>query len=284
MKKEMKIEVIKNIKRLPTLPTIFEQVLETIEDPRSTARILQETIQNDQSITAKVLSMANSAYYGYTKQVSDLSRAIVILGYDMVKNIALSVSIFGLFPRKNDFFDIEQFWLHSIASAYLGRLIANETDYYDPEKAFIACLLHDIGKVVLSSHFEEEFAQVANIIKKKEISFREAEQSMFGFDHTDVGLWLGEKWDFPQELLSAIQYHHDPARAPSRFKELCSITYMANIIGQQEKIGQSGAHVLEEISEEILDILKLDEKRLNGIRQKIKDMREQLETMLLVIS
>ena len=101
MELDIRKEIVLNIKKLPILPIIFEKVLETIDDPKYSATILQETIKNDQSITAKVLSMANSAFYGYSKRVSDRSRAIVILGFDMVKNIALSVSVFGMFPQKN---------------------------------------------------------------------------------------------------------------------------------------------------------------------------------------
>jgi putative nucleotidyltransferase with HDIG domain len=284
MKQELTIEVIKSVKRLPTLPIIFEQVLETIEDPRTTARSLQETIQNDQSITAKVLSMANSAYYGYTKQVSDLSRAIVILGFDMVKNIALSVSIFGMFPRKNPVFDVENFWLHSISSAYLGRLIAEATHYYDSEKAFISSLLHDIGIVVLSSHFEEDFAEAAKLINEEDVPFRVAEKKIFGFDHADVGTWLGEKWDFPQDLLNSIQFHHDPTEAPQRYAELCYITYLANILSQMEEIGKGGSQTPPDIDPKTYKVLKINEDDVEAIREKIRGMRPELELFIKAIS
>ncbi|MFC1556424.1 HDOD domain-containing protein [candidate division KSB1 bacterium] len=286
MEQEFKIEVIKSIKRLPTLPIIFEKVLETIDDPMSSARILEDTIKNDQSISAKVLSMANSAYYGYSKRVSDLSRAIVILGFDMVKNIALSVSVFGMFPQDNEdtHFDKSKFWLHSIGCGYMGKIIANTIDYYEPDKAFIACLLHDIGKVVLSSHFEKDFLDAIDLMKKNDITLREAEKEIFDFDHSEVGNWLGEKWDFPEELLGAIKYHHSPSLSPKRHKQLTYITYVSNIIIQEEEIGVGGSKLPVSYEDDAKRILQLDSSKLKAVREEITGMREKLETLLQVMS
>jgi len=286
MEQEFKIEVIKSIKRLPTLPIIFEKVLETIDDPRSSARILEDTIKNDQSISAKVLSMSNSAYYGYAKRVSDLSRAIVILGFDMVKNIALSVSVFSMFPHDSESttFDKEKFWLHSIACGYLGKIIADYSNYSEPDKAFIACLLHDIGKVVLLSHFERDFLDAIKLMDTEKINLRDAEKRIFGFDHAEVGSWLGEKWDFPEELLSAIKNHHNPERSPIRHANLTCITSLANIICQEEKIGYGGSILPLTIDHNILRTLRLNTGKVKKIRDEINAMQEKLEVMLQVMN
>ncbi|KPK95711.1 hypothetical protein AMJ80_04070 [bacterium SM23_31] len=285
MQPDIRQEIIKSIKKLPTLPIIFEKILETVDDPRSSANELQEIIKNDQSITAKILNMANSAYYGYSKRVSSLSRAVVILGFDMVKNIALSVSVFSMFPYKNEksYFNKEQFWLHAIACGYLGKMIAERTNYYEPDKAFIACLLHDIGKVVLDSYFEDDYSKAIQIKAKENISIREAEEKVIDLNHTEVGYFLGEKWDFPDELLSAIRYHHFPAEAPQQYSSLTYLTYLTNIVCQEERIGEGGSVLPVQIEPQTFAVLKLKDSHLELIRQDIQDLREKLETMIQAI-
>ncbi|MFC1564624.1 HDOD domain-containing protein [candidate division KSB1 bacterium] len=286
MESEIRNEIIQSIKRLPTLPIIFEKILDTIDDPRSSAAELQETIKNDQSITAKVLNMANSAYYGYTKQVSDLTRAVVILGFDMVKNIALSVSVFNLFPNGEEeaVFDREKFWLHSIATGYLGKIIAEECNYYEPDKAFISCLLHDLGKVVLDSCFEKKYVDTVKLMKIQKISLRDAEEQVFGCSHTDVGYWLGEKWNFPDELLESIKNHHDPTISAKRHAQLTYLTYLANIICQEEQVGLGGSQLPVHLLPETFDILKLTNKKMRTIREDIQAMKEKLEAMVIAMS
>ncbi len=285
MELDIRKEVLQNIKKLPTLPVIFEQVLNTIDDPKSSATILQETIKNDQSITAKVLNMANSAYYGYAKQVSDLSRAIVILGFDMVKNIALSVSVFGMFPHKegDDYFDREQFWLHSIACGYLGKIIAEHVKFYEPDKAFIACLLHDIGKVVVDSYFEEEYKDVVRTARAEKISYYEAEKAILGSELCEIGYILGEKWNFPEELLTAIKYHHIPAQAPRRYAPLTYLTYITNLICQEEKVRIGGSIIPAQIDQHAYSILNFKSSHMNQIRQDLEGMRGKLEALLQVM-
>jgi len=286
METDIRNEIIQNIKKLPTLPVIFEKILETIDDPHSSATILQETIKNDQSITAKVLNMANSAYYGYAKRVSDLSRAIVILGFDMVKNIALSVSVFNIFhetEKNNVFFDREQFWLHSIATGYLGKMIADKIQYFEPDKAFIACLLHDIGKVVLDSYFEEKYKLAVETAVVEKIPFRDAERAVIGFDHTDVGFLLGEKWNFPDELITAIHHHHQPNLSPLRHAPLTYLTYLANIICQEENIGKGGSILPITIDGKAFSVLSLKSSQEKQIREDIQNLRGKLEAMLQAI-
>jgi putative nucleotidyltransferase with HDIG domain len=286
METDIRNEIIQNIKKLPTLPVIFEKILETIDDPHSSANILQETIKNDQSITAKVLNMANSAYYGYAKRVSDLSRAIVILGFDMVKNIALSVSVFNIFhetEKNNVFFDREQFWLHSIATGYLGKMIADKIQYFEPDKAFISCLLHDIGKVVLDSYFEEKYKLAVETAVVEKIPFRDAERAVIGFDHAEVGFLLGEKWNFPDELITAIHHHHQPNLSPLRHAPLTYLTYLANIICQEENIGKGGSILPITIDGKAFSVLSLKSSQEKQIRAEIQNMRSKLEVMLQAI-
>lgn len=286
MEIDIRREVIQNIKKLPTLPIIFEKILETIDDPKSSASILQETIKNDQSITAKILNMANSAYYGYSKRVSELSRAIVILGFDMVKNIALSVSVLSMFPEKNgnNLFDKEKFWLHSIGCGYLGKIVAEYSHFYEPDKAFIACLLHDVGKIVLDCYFEDEYKKVLNYSMKENVDICVAEEKVIDCNHSEIGFLLGEKWNFPEELLCAIRYHHQPQLAPHRHSQLTYLTYLTNLICQEAEIGTGGSFPPIHIDEKAMANLNLSESHLKKIKTEIQDMREKLEMLIHVIN
>ncbi len=284
MTSAMQNDILKDIKKLPTLPVVFEKVLSTIDNPRSSASELQETIKNDLSISAKVLNMANSAYYGYSKQVSDITRAVIILGFDMVKNIALSVSVFNLFPSNAEsLFDRDKFWLHSIACGYIGKILADETKYDEPDKVFISCLLHDIGKVVLSSFFEEDFNKAIVLMKEENITLLEAEDKIFETNHCDIGFQLGLKWNFPDELLASIKNHHNPAISEKRHLHLTLLTHLANIITYNEDIGSGGNTSPDTISFKFLDRLKLSEKKFKGVLEETRSMKPKLDAIMAAL-
>ena len=183
MEIDQKRILIQRIKILPTIPVIFHRILQCTEDPKSSASDLKETILKDQSISAKILNLANSAYYGYMKKVEDITQAIVILGFDTIIDVAVSVSVLKAFNDiRIEVFEKEKFWMHSLATAETSKLISKYLQEKSLEVYFIIGLLHDIGKVILSYFFSEDYDTVIFDTRVSNSYVYESEKKVFGFD------------------------------------------------------------------------------------------------------
>ena len=278
--------VVKKIKSLPTLPQVFYKIVETIELPDSSAEDVKKTIRNDPSISAKVLKIANSALYGYTKEINNISQAIVILGFDMVKSIALSVSVFSSFPKINTAtkFDREKFWIHSIAAAEAAMLFANKIDSIKKDHAFLIGLIHDIGKIVLDYYFSPEYRRVIAKVNEDNCFIKDAEAVVLNFNHSLIGEWLGEQWNFPESILAGIAYHHKVNLAPDKNRMYALIGNLSDIIARTAEVGNGGDSKIPEIDYGLIENTQLTPELIEEIIQQIKDKKEYLDTFVKVTS
>jgi len=222
---------LERIEDLPTLPTILFEVNTLLEDIDTSAKKLGETIGKDPSMVAKILKLVNSAFYGFRSKVSDISNALVLLGFNTVRNSIISVSIIKAFSGKNDLegFDITEFWKHSIAVAVTSKRLAEKCRVEAPDNCFVAGLLHDIGKLVLSQYFQDLFKKVWVTAQKENIAFYEAEKKETSVKHPMIGSLLAKKWQFPDHLVDAVKCHHAVRKSVSNY-ELLLIVYGADII------------------------------------------------------
>jgi len=279
--------VVGKIKSLPTLPQVFYKIIETIEMPTSSAQDVKETIIRDQSISAKILKVANSALYGYTKEITDISKAIVLLGFDMIKSIALSVSVFSSFPRTEDNttkFDRELFWIHSIASAEAASLIADKIGYQKKDQAFIIGLIHDIGKVILDYYFAPEYRKVLANVRQENTLIRNAEIEILNFDHSLTGGWLGEQWNFPESIQNSIKFHHRVSEAPKEFTTEVIITHLADIVARSANVGSGGDNNIPKISNIVYKKTDIREDIIDKIVQQLVDKKSEIEEFFKIIS
>ena len=231
---------ILELQELPTLPLVVTRIIQTTNDPRSSASDLNNLIMNDQAIAAKVLKLANSAFYGLPGKVNGLGRAVTLLGYNTVRALALSVSLVEAFQgdSKCPYFDREKFWEHSLAVAACARIIASRQLPELREEAHMAGLFHDIGKIILDQYFYEYFAITMRLAHDRHIPTAEAEQSLLGLDHAEVGAQVAERWNFPPHLVEAIRYHHDLesfSKSP-----LSAIVALSDALCQLWEFGDSG--------------------------------------------
>src|SRR3954466_7790660 len=179
----MALDQSKRVKRitdslisLPTLPTVIAKMLELVDNPKTSASSLSNLIMRDQVLTAKILKMANSSFYAFPRQIATVKLALVVLGFENVKEMALSLSVFNSFKGENNkYFDTSMFWQHSISVGASTRMLARETCYRLAGEAFVAGLLHDIGKVVLNQYLPHEFAQIQTLIFESDMPCDEAE-------------------------------------------------------------------------------------------------------------
>lgn len=275
--------LIAKIDDLPTLPNVITKIMEILENPKSTARDIDNVIKTDQTLTAKTLKMVNSAYYGFPRRITTVTDAVVILGFNTVKSLALSATVCKMFLGGNKDFDREALWEHSIAVAFASRIIAKRVKFADEESAFVAGLLHDIAKIVEDQYFHEEFMNAVRKSRENEISLLDAERDEVGMDHTLIGRRIADKWNLPLNITKVIGYHHQPEFAGAEDQEITSIVHVADIVVKIRKIGDSGNYGPIEINKTAIAILKLTKKDLAEIVQKLLQEIKLAEEFLKII-
>ena len=238
-------KITESIIGLPTLPTVVTQMMSLIDNPNTSANDVAKLISTDQALTAKMLKLANSAFYGFLREIATVNHAVVVLGFETVKSLGLSVSVLERFSGANDNgeFDRQRFWEHSIACAVAARILAAKVRYRTrgQGEAFAGGILHDIGKLVLSQFFPDEFSEILHLVNTENIYIGKAEEEVLGLTHAEVGAWLGERWNMPKQLVDAIAYHHMPGRLPQREAELPSLIHLADFLCRREQIGDGGS-------------------------------------------
>jgi len=222
---------IKTSKNLPSLPHILLKLIETCEREDSTIQEISQIINKDSSLTAKILKLVNSSYYGLSKRVNSIEQALVLLGIDAVKNISISASINQAFRqvKMNDLFDLKIFWRHSLTCAVLAKLIAKKVSYPTPEEAFLSGLLHDIGKLVLWVNFPKEYGSILKS-SKEQSDLILAGEAQHGATHCEVGAWLINRWHLQSFMTDAVLYHHESVDRIHHAFPLVKIIYAANIL------------------------------------------------------
>jgi putative nucleotidyltransferase with HDIG domain len=281
---------VQTIIQLPALPTIAAQVVEMVENPKTSAAQLGKVIESDQGLTSKVLKIANSAFYGFPKQISTVDFAIIVLGFDALKEIVISISLVSALQKKKDAaFDTRGFWDHSIYSAVIARRLARDLGYRVSGEVFVGGLLHDIGISVLHQHFHKEYLQILALASGSEKSFLEAEQEVLGVTHAEMGGWLAERWNFPNHLVEAISMHHTPLQAEHN-PELVSLIHCADVLANRlrekpmpfdkgldfipavvERLRLDAPHVLDEYIETYRTIIRTDMRQFETMFAGMKE-------------
>ncbi len=220
---------IRTSKNLPTLPHILLRLINACNDDSTTVKEISRIIDKDSSLSAKVMRMINSVGYGLPTRVTNMEQALLLLGTDAIKNIAVSAAVFQVFggAKADGIFDLKGFWRHSLLCAGMAKLIARRIDYSAPEEAFLSGLLHDIGKLVLWVNFPKEYAEVLQ--SNQGLSgVSGLEKDRFGVTHSDVGAWMIGQWHLQSFMADALRYHHEPAPRISDALPLVKVVFLAN--------------------------------------------------------
>lgn len=208
-------EIVSRTPDLPSLPAAAIQVMREAESPTSSALTVAQAISRDQALSARVLRLSNSAYYGLSRKVGSLQEAVVVLGMRCVRNLCLVASTFPWMsrPLKGYALGPRELWTLSFGTGLAAQAVAKASRRVSPDTALTAGLLHAIGKVALSIRLEDKVAVMAEFAQRAHLTFDQAERKLLGFDHCQVGGRLGDLWNLPQEIVSAIRYHHSPDQA-----------------------------------------------------------------------
>ncbi len=224
---------VQTIIQLPALPEIAREVVEMVENPKTSAAKLGRVISTDQGLTTKVLKIANSAFYGFPKKIATVDFAIIVLGFDALREIVISISLVSALQKKNESsFDTQAYWDHSIYSGVIARRLARDLGYRVSGEVFVGGLLHDMGISVLHQHFAKEYKVIAGTVAEGRMTWLEAEQSLLGVTHAEIGGWLAERWNFPPSLVEAIKTHHRPLEAQEN-PDLVSIIHCADVLANR---------------------------------------------------
>ena len=228
---------------MPAFPKSVQRVLELTRDVNSTPKDLVEVIDKDPVLTVKILKVVNSAYYSLPKQITSVSHSVVYLGFNTIKNLALSIAAIGMLPKTNEAgFDGQQYLQHSLATAAIAKQLALKLDDADPMDCFIAGLLHDFGKVVLAQFMAKEFRVALDVSKQQGTSLHLALREVIEVDHAVVGAMLVEKWRFAPKLVETIRHQHGPELVDS---DMIACVFGANQISKHLKYGFAGNHLVE---------------------------------------
>jgi putative nucleotidyltransferase with HDIG domain len=223
---------------MPAFPKSVQRILELTRDVNCTPRDLVQVIDTDPVVTVKILKVVNSAYYSLPKQITSVNHAVVYLGFNTIKNLALSIAAIGILPPHNAAdFDVEKYLLHSLSTAVIAKQLAVRLDDADPMDCFIGGLLHDFGKVVCAQFMPSEFKQALRISEMDGTPLHEALRRTLGTDHAVIGAMLVEKWRFAPSLIDTIAHQYD---AQNQSSELFSCVFTANQISKKLGFGFAG--------------------------------------------
>jgi len=259
--------LIKNMGELPTIPSVFLTVNKMLSDPRTSAIDVGQAISGDQVISSKILKLANSAFYGFAGRVNTVPHAIAVLGFNATKNIVLTTSILSTLNLKTPIegFSLAAFWKHSAAVGAIARLIAVETYAQKKEEAFIAGLLHDIGKLILAICAPEEFTNCINVALSKGCLFLDAEKETLGICHTDIVAWINEQWNLPDEIAAVIINHHKNIGISGEHAKLVAVVKLADVLARGLQFGHACDHSVPILETSIFSLLQITPKKLDDI-------------------
>ncbi|MBN2331728.1 MAG: HDOD domain-containing protein [Deltaproteobacteria bacterium] len=286
---ELYQKIYARIEELPTLPAVVPKLLELMQNPNTNAADLTAVISRDPALAAKVLKVANSAYYGFPQKIADVKHAVALLGFNMVKSLAISIGIIKSLPRgrrPSPYFSAAGLWLHSLAVATamqeLGRRFAGADDR---EYLFIVGLLHDLGKVVLDQFFPELFQEVlerANVGQQSKLHL--VEREIIGIDHCEVSAMLLTRWKFPAKIVQPVAGHHQPQLASGASVVDVTLLRIANVLAQELGIGKEGNSIAGQIRPGDLEAVSADEGAVGQVRSFLFNKQEELEAFFAALA
>ena len=276
------------ISRMPSLSTTVTKVIEVCNSPSASPNDLNRVISLDPVLTGMVLRMVNSAYYSLPNKVTSLTRAIVMLGINTVKNLALSTAVLASMGGKESFqaLSADDFWSHSICTGIAAKYLAGVkgVQLINREEYFVAGLLHDLGKIPLNYSFPDEYSHVLESVTLNGSQPQEAETEVFGIDHCKVGKMIVEKWQLGTALRDVLCYHHTPARATEETQKLVSIVALGNKCVNILESGASTEAILSSSgTDEFFDEAGLSRSVFSEIQEAVLNEMEKAKVFLQIV-
>jgi len=274
--------IAKSALEIATLPEVTIQIVQVVQDPRSTAHDLHKIVRNDPALSSRVLRVVNSAFYGLPGQIGSIDRAIMLLGLNAVKNIAIAASIGKMFKSSVicDDFSGKDLWTHSVAVGATNKLLTTKIGLALPDEAFLAGLLHDIGLVATMQCHTKELPKVVELAKGG-MSFLKAEDEVIGANHQEIGAALTKKWKFPRSFQYVNGYHHTPYLLAPENRLLSMVTFISDVMCSRAEIGLQITVETDEIPPEVLQEVGLTPEQIEEVSQNIESELEAVRTLIM---
>lgn len=274
-------ERIQHVANLPTLPQVASHLIKIINDPLTSSSDIAFVIGQDIALSSKVLRLANSAFYGIPRTITSINHAVVILGFKVINTMVLSLTVFDMFPenRKSaELFNRKAFWLHSLSCGLVCKHLTAKVKkfiMFDPEEAFCAGLLHDIGKVVMEQYMHEDFHKSLDLARQKNIPLFEAENKVFGFSHTQVAEWLTSSWSLPAEIELPMIHHHSIINDP-QYLDIISLCHLADWICYENGMTIDKVYKSPQLDTANVSQLMLSEDDIEEVKKTLPEEIEKI--------
>ncbi len=267
---------IERLKSLPTLPSVVAKISRMVESADTSAEEMGKVISTDQALAAKVLQLINSPIYGFPGRISSVTHGVVLLGFNVIKSLVLTASVFQIMIEQ-----MRGLWEHSIACAAISARLGRRFPSLDPEEVSTAGLLHDLGKVVISSQLPEEYQEIVACAEKGKRFFIDCEEEILGTNHAKIIRWVVKDWNFPITLVEPILYHHSPGLSRNAPLQT-AIVHFADILVKAWGYGFSGDIYVPSLDARAWSRLGFSEKELKDIVMEAKEEVDSVNTFDLV--
>lgn len=267
-------KIIMDIRTLPTLPGVINKLNVISENEKASVQEMAKLVSSDQVLSARILRLANSPSYGFYR-VSTISNAMILLGVNVVKSLALSSSIFEIMEKNS-----VGLWEHSLGAGVAANLIARKLELPECEEISTAALLHDIGKVIIDLKCGESRGRIRMLIRDEKRFTWEAEREVLETDHAEVGEWLSKGWFLPDKLSEPISCHHDVQRSQNhRIKT--AVVHLADVLIKASGFGDSGDRYVPRIQQVAWDVLRMNERILAELVEELEDKLVEVKNFSL---
>jgi HD-like signal output (HDOD) protein len=282
-------ERIEHFSNLPTLPQVATRLMSIINNPLTSANDVAFIVGQDLSLSAKVLRLANSAFYGIPRSITNINNAVVILGLKVINTMVLSLTVFDMFPDdtgQSHLFNRKAFWLHSLGCGLIAKFLATRIKkvvLFDPEEAFCAGLLHDIGKVVMEQYLHDDFHRALTYAFSNKVSIFEAENNQLGYSHTDIAEYLTKTWNLPAEIRLSLIYHHSP-ETTSQCHDIIALIHISDWLCYETGLAIDGNYLPPKLDDNAIDRIKLQQDDIIQIKEVIPAELEKTSIFFSVAS
>ncbi len=255
---------LRSLQGLPTLPPIVAKLTQMIGDETVSAPQIASVIERDQVLTSKVLRLVNSAFYGFPRKISTVSSAIVLLGFNVIRTLVITASIFEIMQSRD-----VGLWEHSLGVAAVAGVLASELNVPNPEEVATAGLLHDLGKVVERAVLFEDYKSIQELVEKEGFAWMEAEERVLHMTHPEIGGYVLNRWNLPEKLVEVVSCHHDLGKA-KKFKLETAVVHLADIIVRARGFGYGGDPWVPEPEEKALKLTKITVEKIKELLPTIE--------------
>ena len=277
------VQFLKGVDHLVALPDVCFRVNEMVDDPNSSALDIAKVLSRDPNLTAQLLRIANSPYYGFPSRVETIARAITVIGMQDLRDLVLSTSVINAFGAdKNELINMEKYWRHSLFTGFIARELGSKTTtkVLCKERLFTAGLLHDIGQLIMTAKIPEIMRIILHRAKADAEPYHEVEKVVFGLGHSEIGAELMKSWHLPESFQAVAQYHHEPSKATD-YKLEVSVVHIANAMSHVANMHGLGFKEKLKICPEAWAITGLDKKSVvSATKQAANEFEETVKAFV----